>query len=45
MTGARGEKVPAEGLAPTGWHVGVRNNSAGEANRNVILRVYAVCAS
>jgi hypothetical protein len=40
-----GSKVPTDGGTPIGWHAGVKNNSAQVANKDVLLRTYAVCAS
>ena len=44
-TTAAGNAIPAAGGTPTGWHVGVHNASAPNANRSVILNPYVICAA
>jgi len=43
-TTAANNAIPAAGGTPTGWHVGVHNASAANANRSVILNPYVICA-
>jgi hypothetical protein len=43
-TTTAGNAIPAAGGTPTGWHVGVHNASAANANRSVILNTYVICA-
>jgi hypothetical protein len=43
-TTAAGNAIPAAAGTPTGWHVGVHNVSAPNANRSVVLNPYVICA-